>query len=203
MLFHQRSSPRPRRNALVLIPSRGGAMSIFMDVTGSWDADSIRTRDFATVRKGYDRDQVRAYLGQLSRWIEDLQDQLADARAAEAELGAPAAVEPGRDAGGSDADPYEALGSHVADLLRTTEDHAKRVREEADDTAEKILEEARQESDRVRRLAQEESESVRNTAEAHAEATRLSAQEKADRVREEAARALENARIEAESTIAA
>jgi DivIVA domain-containing protein len=179
-------------------------MSIFdMDVTGPPDADSIQTREFATVRKGYDRDEVRAYLGQLSRWIEDLQDQLADAGPAEAELRAPAAVEPGRDAGGSDADPYEALGSHVADLLRTAEDHAKRVREEADDTAERILEEARLESDRLRRLAQEESESVRQTAEAQADATRIAAQEEADRAREEAARALENARIEAESTIAA
>src|SRR4051812_33038176 len=182
-------------------------MSILdMDVTTRRDAGSVRTREFATVRKGYDPDQVRAYLDQLSAWIEDLETDLAEARAQasmaartfrqERETPAPAAPAAPQE------DPYAALGSRLADVIRTAEEHAQRVRQEADASAERHVEEARQEALKMRRRAQEDSEALRQAAEDQAEVTRRSAQEEADRARDEAANALEAARVEAERTVA-
>ena len=107
-------------------------MSILdLDVTTRRDPASIRTREFATVRKGYDPDQVRSFLDQLATWLDDLETDLATARA-EAhtrrfEQPPPKVAKvPEAD------DAFEAFGSRVADILRTAEDHAKRIREEAE-----------------------------------------------------------------------
>jgi DivIVA domain-containing protein len=180
-------------------------MSILdMDVTTRRDPGSIRSRPFATVRKGYDPDQVRSYLDQVASWMDDLENDLADARAeialratAVEQARTPASLAP--DAG---ADPYAALGARVAELLRTAEEYAERTRQEAEDAAQRLLDEARQESVRLRTSAQQEAEATRVSAREQAEAARHAAQEEADRVRDEAASALETARVEAERTVA-
>ena len=57
-------------------------MSILdMDVTARRDPAYIRSREFARVRKGYDPDQVRDFLHQLAGWFDDLETDLASARA--------------------------------------------------------------------------------------------------------------------------
>src|SRR5262245_55643233 len=155
-------------------------MSILdMDVTTRREAGSIRTRRFATVRKGYDPDQVHHYLEQVADWVDDLETDLATARAELRTMPVPRAVpehmQPTVTSG--QADPFAALGTRVADLLRSAEDHARSIREEADASAERTLEEAREEALRVRRRAQEESEAVREAAEEQAEATRRLAQD--------------------------
>jgi DivIVA domain-containing protein len=43
--------------------------------------EQIRQREFATVRRGYDPEQVRAYLTALAVHVEALERALADARA--------------------------------------------------------------------------------------------------------------------------
>ena len=48
--------------------------------------DQIRQREFATVRRGYDPEQVRAYLTALAVHVESLERALADARARMARL---------------------------------------------------------------------------------------------------------------------
>src|SRR3954453_7312733 len=181
-------------------------MSILdMDVTTRRNAGSVRAREFATVRKGYDPDQVRSFLDHVATWLDDLETDLASARAeaaaarathAAAPTPAPPAPPP------EPQDPYAALGTRVAELLRSAEDHAKRIRDEAEASSERMLEEARAESLRMRTRAQEEAEALRQAAQEHADVARRSAQEEADRVREEAANALETARVEAERTVA-
>src|SRR4051812_7813366 len=99
-------------------------MSILdMDVTTPRGAGSVRTREFATVRKGYDPDQVRSYLDQLSAWIEDLQTDLAEARAEATMAARTARAEPAPAPAPPQEDPYAALGSRVADVIRSAEEH--------------------------------------------------------------------------------
>ena len=176
-------------------------MSILdMDVTARRDAGSIRAREFATVRKGYDPAQVRSFLDTVATWVDEMETDLAAARA---EARAARTARASAQAPPAEAqDPFESLGTRVAEVLRTAEEHAKRVREEADAAAEHMLEEARAESQRSRTRAQEETDSLRQAAQEHADLTRRSAQEEADRVRDEAANALETARVEAERTVA-
>lgn len=177
-------------------------MSILdLDVTTRRDPASIRTREFATVRKGYDPDQVRSFLDQLATWLDDLETDLATARA-EAHTRRFEQPPPKVSKVPEADDAFEAFGSRVADILRTAEDHAKRIREEAEASVEHMLDEARQESQRMRTRAQEETDAMRTSALEYAESTRRAAQEEADRVREDAATALENARVEAERTVA-
>jgi cell division septum initiation protein DivIVA len=133
--------------------------------------------------------------------LDDLETDLATARAeARTKRFDPGPQEAAPAAQG--ADPFEALGSRVAEVLRTAEEHARRVREEAEASADRMLGEAREESDRMRSRASEEADTVRQTAMAQAEAVRRMAQDEADRVREDAATALESARVEAERTVA-
>jgi DivIVA domain-containing protein len=180
-------------------------MSILdMDVTPRRHAGHIRSREFATIRKGYDQDQVRQFLDQVAGWFDDMETDLAEARAAaaakqRAEASAPTAAPAG---GIGPDDPYAAMGARVADVLRHAEEHARTVREEAEQEAQRTLEEARRESISLRHRAQEDAEAARQSAQEQAEATRRAAQEEADLVRSEAAVALETARVEAERTVA-
>jgi DivIVA domain-containing protein len=167
-----------------------------MDVTARRDPAYIRSREFARVRKGYDPDQVRDFLHQVAAWFDDVETDLASARAE-------SLVRPPREFDERPAaDPYSLLGERVAEVLRTAEQHAELVRTEAEEASQRMLDEARQESLRLRQRAQEESEAVRQSAQEQAETTRHTAQDEADRVREEAARALEEARVEAERMVA-
>jgi DivIVA domain-containing protein len=170
-------------------------MSILdMDVTALRDPNSVKYREFARVRKGYDPDQVRAYLEQVSGWLQDLERDLRDARTT-ARMTARQPERPPED-------QFGALGARVAEVLRTAEQHAEQVRREAEETAERTLEEARREAHTLRQTAAEQAAAARSAAEEESRATRRAAQDEADRAREEAARALETARVEAERTIA-
>jgi len=189
-------------------------MSILdMDVTPRRHAGYIRTREFATIRKGYDPEQVRQFLDQVAGWFAELEDDVANARTAEvnaraqaeaaAAAPAPAVAHTpdGTAVAGAD-DPYAALGARVAEVLRTAEEHAARIREEAEASVHQMLEQARLETTSLRQRAQEEADAIRVSAQQQAETTRQTAQDDADRVRDEAARALESARVEAERTVA-
>ncbi len=161
-------------------------MSILdMDVSPRRRAAYIRSRGFATIRKGYDQDQVRQFLEQVAGWFEDMETDLAESRAAAAAMeqaNAAAASSASESVAGDEAgDPYAAMGAHVAEVVRHVEEHARSIREEAERDAQRTLEEARRESIGIRQRAEED----------------------ADRVRGEAAGALDTARVEAERTVAA
>jgi DivIVA domain-containing protein len=179
-------------------------MSILdMDVPGGRRAGYIRSREFATIRKGYDQDQVRQFLEQVAGWFDDLETDVAEARAAAAAQERADAVQvPPTPAETPAGDPYAAVGSHVAEVLRHAEEHAQNIRQEAEQEAQRTLDEARRESISVRARAQEAADEIRQSAQQQADAARREAQEEADRVRGDAAGALETARVEAERSVA-
>jgi DivIVA domain-containing protein len=134
--------------------------------------EQIRRREFVTTRRGYDTGQVRDYLEELSRQVEQMESMLRTAK-----LQADAAE---RVQAGPRTDPYEQLSRRFADVLRSMDREADRLRREAKDEAERILREARADADRIR----------------------LDAQSRAERAREEAERALRDAHTRADRTIA-
>ncbi|MBI3648313.1 MAG: DivIVA domain-containing protein [Actinobacteria bacterium] len=137
-------------------------------------AEQIRRREFATIRRGYDPDQVRDYLLQIAVQVETLERAL---RSSNLEAGAtepvvhvpePVAAE----------DPYDRLASRVADVLRAADDRAERIVHDARDEAARTIAEARSEADRIRVDAQSRAEEARNDAgdllrDAKAEADRV------------------------------
>ena len=123
-------------------------------------AEQIRRREFASVRRGYDPDQVRDYLGGVATQVETLERDLREARlsaetAATAPAPAPSAPAP---------DPYEELGKRIAGLVATADQEAIRLVDEAKTDSSRILQEARTEADRIRTDAQSHAEEVRQQA---------------------------------------
>jgi len=134
--------------------------------------DQIRRREFVTTRRGYDPDQVRDYLEQVARQVEQMEGLIREAR-----LGAEAAA---RAQAQPKTDPYEQLAARMANLLRVADQDAERTRREAGEEADRLLREARADADRVR----------------------LDAQARAEEARDSADRALREARERADRTIA-
>jgi DivIVA domain-containing protein len=134
--------------------------------------EQIRRREFVTTRRGYDVEQVRDYLDQLSKQVEQMEAML---RAAKLQAGATERAQ-----AGPKQDPYQQLSDRFAEVLRTTDREADRIRREAKEEADRILREARADADRIR----------------------LDAQSRAEQAREEAERALREARSQADRTIA-
>jgi DivIVA domain-containing protein len=132
-------------------------------------AEQIRRREFVTIRRGYDPDQVRAYLGQLADQIELMRILLRDAQA-EAETARRTPAQPRQD-------PYQLLGERVASVIREADHVAETITSEAHRNAEDVTREARADADRIRTDAQAKAEEARSRAE-HAVRT---AREEADR----------------------
>lgn len=116
------------------------------------NADQIRRRMFARVRRGFDPDQVREYLSLIADQVEHLEEQVREAR-----LASEAAIT----RQSSDRDPAGEMAERIADILRTTERHSEDRRREAEEQARAILAEARAEADRVRLDAQTKAEKAR------------------------------------------
>lgn len=131
-------------------------------------AEQIRRREFATIRRGYDPDQVRDYLHQVAAQVETLEREVRDAKlgrakieesaggrvATAAELGAPAEA-----AGGDEA--YDALAKRFSSLIATADREAQKTLADAKAEATRILDEARSEADRIRVDAQARAEEAR------------------------------------------
>jgi DivIVA domain-containing protein len=146
-------------------------------------AEQVRRREFVTIRRGYDPDQVRGYLEQLADQIELMRVLLRDAQA-EAQSALRTTAQPRRD-------PYQQLGERVASVIR-----------EADQVAETIKTEAHRDAELVTRDARAEADRVRTDAQAKADRVRTDAQAKAEDARSQAETALRAAREEADRTIA-
>ena len=155
------------------------------------DPKQIRARQFARTRKGFDPDQVRAFLDEVATQMEQLQSELRFAQ----EEGEAASRRAGPD-------PYTQLGAHVAELVRDAEEHAERIRGEANQEAERVIGEAGRQAEQAKQEAEAASNRATEEAAAHADGLRQQAEGDASRMREEAQTALERATAEAEASVA-
>ncbi len=138
-------------------------------------AEQIRRREFATVRRGYDPDQVREYLGQVATQVETLEKGLREAKMqAEAKGLTPGEALAGKMAGETTTAPaaappapvttedaYARLTARFGRMIESADKEATAVVDEAKGDASQILEEARSEADRVRLDAQSRAEEAR------------------------------------------
>lgn len=143
-----------------------------LDLPVLMSADQIRRREFVTTRRGYDPEQVRAYLEQVADQVELMRSSLLEARS---QVQAPVrvSVAPKEPA----PDPYEQLGGRVASVIREADESADKIRRDARRESEQVTREARADADRIRTDAQANAED----AKARADAAVRAAREEADR----------------------
>jgi DivIVA domain-containing protein len=132
-------------------------------------ADQIRRREFVTIRRGYDPEQVRGYLEQLADQIELMRVLLREAQQ-EARTATRTSAQPHED-------PYEKLAQRVSSVIREADQAAETIRGEAATDAERLTREARAAADRIRTEAQAKAEQAR----ALADRAVRTAREEADR----------------------
>jgi len=106
--------------------------------------DEILRKEFDQAMRGYDKDQVRAFLNSVA----------ADYRAA-LKLG-----------------NYEAVGEEVGRILQTVNDSASALRQKATSEAEEILTKAEAESRDIRQAAQAEADNLRGQVQVEAQGLR-------------------------------
>ncbi len=155
-----------------------------MNDTGDLDmplvpsAEQIRRYEFATVRRGYDPDQVRDYLHRVADQVGTLERDLGRSKAAEERqrkttpgeaLAQLAAEQQEQDVLRVETPPppfdeYEALGKRFASIIQVADKEASGVLDEAKAEAERMVEEARTEADRIRVDAQARAEEARHEA---------------------------------------
>ena len=125
-------------------------------------AEQIRRREFATVRRGYDPQQVRGYLTSIAEQVETLERELSQVRL-EAESAAArtdgAARQQTETAPPQDA--YDTLSKRFASLIEIADREAAAIVDDARTEAAHAIEEARSEADRIRVDAQAHAEEVR------------------------------------------
>lgn len=117
----------------------------------------IRDREFATIRRGYDPDQVRDHLRQIATQVDTLEHELREARLHAAPQGPVVIL---AEQGPGD-DPYGRLAARVADVLRASDEQAERILRDAREEAALTLVEARTETGRIRVDAQSRTEDAR------------------------------------------
>jgi len=157
-------------------------------------AEQIRRREFATVRRGYDPDQVREYLqgvaGQVETLERELRDQRKDPKAQRpptpgeslaAAVTAGQAMTPATPATPPPTppqDPYETIAKRFAGVLESADKEATAALAKAKAEADRVLQEARSEADRIKLDAQARAEQAKqqgtdSLAEAKREAERI------------------------------
>jgi cell division initiation protein len=146
-------------------------------------ADQIRRRKFATVRRGYDPDQVDDYLKQVAEQVEALETDLRDERLATARQ-APAAATPTEQApiAMTAAAPvvsmedenaaYDRISKRLATVLRAADEEAQKLIEQARAEATKLIDDARAEADRIRVDTQANAEQARTASQAELQRAR-------------------------------
>jgi DivIVA domain-containing protein len=143
-------------------------------------AEQIRRREFATIRRGYDPDQVRDYLTAVAGQVENLEKQLRELRLKGHEaISAPPQPEVAKTeepVAAPATDPYEELGKRFASLIGNADAEAHKILEEAKAEAAKIREEARTETDRIKVDAQSRAEEARQAGKEALEKAKLEAQ---------------------------
>jgi cell division initiation protein len=151
-------------------------------------ADQIRRRKFATVRRGYDPDQVDDYLKQVAEQVEALETDLRDERLATARQAPAAAAAEQAPIAMTAAAPavsmedenaaYDRISKRLATVLRAADEEAQKLIEQARAEATKLIDDARAEADRIRVDTQANAEQARTASQAELQRAR----EEADRV---------------------
>ena len=101
------------------------------DVPVFQSADQIRRREFVATRRGYDPEQVRAYLEQIADQVQTMEQMLRTARMkVEAATGPIAAPK---------TDPYAQVASRVAEAIRVADESAQQMIGEAKQKADALL----------------------------------------------------------------
>ena len=139
------------------------------DVPVFQSADQIRRREFVATRRGYDPEQVRAYLEQIADQVQTMEQMLRTARMkVEAATGPIAAPK---------TDPYAQVASRVAEAIRVADESAQQMIGEAKQKADALLGDAKTAADRVRAEAQATADSALLQAETTVREARVRAAE--------------------------
>ena len=129
------------------------------------NAEQIRRREFATVRRGYDPEQVRAYLSSVADQIELLERELNQVRLELSSVASRGELMTDPATASTPAppaeDPYEALSKRFAGLIEAADQEAEKMLENAKAEAKRALDQARSEADRIRVDAQAHAEEGR------------------------------------------
>lgn len=136
-------------------------------------AGSLNLPTFATVRRGYDPDQVMEYVTRLTDHLDALKTEV---RRLQAEL-SQRDVTPEEQAPTAQ-DEYDGVGARVADLMRTFDRDVEKLRQDAEAEAVRIVAEAKSEADRIQR----EAERLHAEAEAKADRVLAEARTEADKI---------------------
>lgn len=125
-------------------------------------AEQIRRREFATIRRGYDPDQVRDYLESVAVQVESLEKDLKDARL---EAGSRAVQPPAVPIPAApESDPYERISQRFAGLLATADREASRIVDEANTEADRIRVDAQSNAEAAKQEGSEALDSAREEA---------------------------------------
>ena len=143
-------------------------MSVYQGDTAAGQDNAEGTPAFRMVRRGYDRDEVDAYIPQLRARLEEAVDLYAKAEGSRAEL--EREVRSLREGSPS----FEQLGGEAAALLQ-----------EAGRSAEQLVENARRRSDTIIEKAQQQAEQTRQDVANEAQKALEQAREVADHIRRE------------------
>jgi DivIVA domain-containing protein len=128
--------------------------------------EEVEEKDFLVTLRGYDKDEVRAFLQAVS----------ADYKAA---------LESSRSAGAVSGDAFASLGQEVGHVLQTAKESAEAVRRKADEEAGALRARAEQEASGVRDAAGKAAKRLTEEAEQYAIGVRASADRDAtERIRE-------------------
>lgn len=152
-----------------------------------YSPDEIAERQFLISLRGYDRDEVSAFLDEVAAQVRTLQQRIAELEserdaAAEAALEARAQEDTPTDRRAS----FRELGEETTRILETAEEAAEQMRNRADEESRSLLEEARREAADARESAQQEANSILEEARSKAEHERERASDTATQVLEEA-----------------
>jgi DivIVA domain-containing protein len=145
------------------IPLKGGLTmpTSDLDLPLLPSAEQIRRREFATVRRGYDPDQVRDYLEAVATQVETLEKDLKQARLQlELKAAAPSVPMPAA----PEADPYDRISKRFAGLIATADREASRIVEEAMTEADRIRVDAQANAEHTKQEGTEVLESARDEA---------------------------------------
>lgn len=135
------------------------------------EPQDIEGRDFFVGLRGYDREEVDAFLAQVAAEHRALREEL--------DLLREGAEVPARD-------PFEDLGANVTAILRTANESATSITAEAQERADALRVQADEYAEKVRREVDDEVSHIRGSAAADAERTRNAAEADAERLRGEA-----------------
>jgi DivIVA domain-containing protein len=132
-----------------------------LDLPLTPSAEQIRHRTFATVRRGFDPDQVQVYLQAIATQVETLEKDVKEARlkaeTASAQAPAPMPAAPTED-------PYDRISKRFSGLIATADREASRIVEEAMTEADRIRVDAQANAERDKQEGSEALESAREEA---------------------------------------